>query len=231
MGASCSREANGSCSGPPRACSLCETRVLGDCSPTSQVTCGRCQPFPVPPMAGWRSAPIPTGRSSVGDCHRAHRLPRMIGRFDIYRGGRDLNASCPRAAERSPEWSGAISGHLRVVPAGLGAPESGPVRATCSTVASDNERGRRGRRGAPEGDERLDRLRRPIHPATSVARSTDVGRDGRLAAQNRPPTTSVPPPDAGAGATDSESEGRGGAEAAGSLSSAAFSEGLNGSVE
>jgi len=46
----------------------------------------------------------------------------------------------PGAVPGGSERSGPISGHLRVVPAVLGAPESGSVWATCSTVACDEGR-------------------------------------------------------------------------------------------
>ena len=64
----------------------------------------------------------------------------MIGRFDIYRGGRDLNTSGPGAVERGTERSGLISKHLRVVSAAPHAPESGSARSTCSTVVSEQDR-------------------------------------------------------------------------------------------
>lgn len=47
----------------------------------------------------------------------------------------------PGAVERSPEQSAPISGHLRVVPAVPGAPDSGSVRSTCGTVAGNAARG------------------------------------------------------------------------------------------
>src|SRR6185437_118138 len=85
-----------------------------------------------PRNSGAPSRPPAYSRKNAGGCGKRQRFQR---------GGRDLNASGPGAVERSPERSGPICGHLRVVPDVREAPESGSARATCSTVARDPGRG------------------------------------------------------------------------------------------